>query len=172
MWNQIDPSRRSKLLCALILPALGACSVQVPDQRVGIPSSSAAGFESVYKTTESHLRRTLREAITDSIRWDAVWDSLGGREQPMKALPEVDFAHNMLLAAAGPSLGSEDSVLISRVSPRGSGLEVEVTSYRNCYPPQIAVIPAHVVLVRRTKGPVNFVEDTTLGPECVPSLER
>jgi len=169
MRNDKDPIRTSKLLCALILPALFACGRQVSDQGVGTPPSSSAGFESVYKTTESHLRRTLRETVTDSIRWEAVWDSLGGGEQPRKALPKVDFAHDMLLAAAGPSLGSEDSVVIRRVSPRGSGLEVEVTSYRNCYPPQISVVPAHVVLVRRTEGPVKFVEDTILGPECVPS---
>lgn len=152
----------------LLLSVLACHGTRAPAGNLEQPAGLQAGLATVYKAPESYFRRTVREAILDSARWYAVWDSLGGREQPSKPLPHVDFRRNMLLTAAGPPFGSEDSVIIRSASPSGGGMRVAVTSYLHCYPPNVRTVPVHVVLVQRASGTVRFVNDSVRGPNCVP----
>jgi hypothetical protein len=143
--------------------AVFSCAKAQPGQ-----GPSNGNLLTVYKAPESRFDRTVREVVTDSGTWRALWDSISGFGGP-HPLPVVDFQAAILLVAAGPRVGAGDSVLITDVHSEGSGLKARVITYRHCLPPDVSPVPVHVVQVPPVGGQVRFDEDTASGPMCLPS---
>jgi hypothetical protein len=101
---------------------------------------------------------TVREVIRDQAAWTALWTKLREGSALPEAAPEVDFAKDMVIAAAMPTQGCVSKVTIRAVSREGDGLVVDVLEA----PPApncvcfVSERPIHVVRVPKAGGEARF----------------
>jgi hypothetical protein len=72
------------------------------------PSSTTEGVQpqnvdavEVYKAGESGFHDSVRELVTDSIRWKAIWEEAGAPMLGNPMVPAIDFSRYSVLVALG-----------------------------------------------------------------------
>lgn len=147
-----------------------------------ITSGPETDIVTIYRSPdENRFQRIVREVVADSVRWQAIWDSLGAARSSGAATtaPQIDYKHYIAVVAIGPGVtagdsmkvpgvGAGDSVRVIRVAAKAEQWVVEVTTYEQCFPLNVLTMPAHIVRVRRPPARVEFVERVVRGPACIP----
>jgi hypothetical protein len=123
---------------------------------------TTVAFTTVEAATQSSITATRTAVVRDTSAWQALWDEHKRGVTPTPALPSVDFAQDMVIAAF---LGQRPNlcygVTIESIRARDGRLTVD---YRESVPAPGAPcgaalsFPAHLVRVKRSDAPVDFVK--------------
>jgi len=117
---------------------------------------------------QSAIRERQRRVITTATEWGAFWAELHGLVEPKPAAPAIDFASQMVVAAAmgqrntgGYSIAIEgvfaaNGKLLVRVEERSPGSSCMVT--------QALTAPVTAAVVARSDAAVEFVERAITTP--------
>lgn len=118
-----------------------------------------------FTTVEPHVRTAIHEqrnvVVRDEAAWASLWAEHAGSEH---ALPKVDFKEQMVIGVfRGPKPSTCHGGGIANVSFQDGKLQVGVVD--SVPGPGIAcgmmiVYPAHLVTVKRSEAPVEFVTET------------
>lgn len=161
-------------VAAMFLVTLTACeatravstATPIPPDAIALtaPESRAAAFDSAVKRFRfySGLGSRERLVIRGASDWNAMWSTLASGSSPTPAVPEVDFATEMVILA---SMGSRStggySIEIPGVFEHAGDVFVsvrETSSGRNCFVTQAFTQPVALVLVPSRSGRVVFSE--------------
>jgi hypothetical protein len=158
-------SSRHSLSLSLFLLALIATSCS-PGPNPGSQASPIDATE-VYKAGQSGFEGVGRELVSDSLRWEAIWE---GKDAPMRGvpLPPIDFTRYSVLVAAGPPMNVGDSVEIDSVRIHGDRITARVTHYARCLPVQLITVPVDMVRVPRGPRRLKVVEREVRALTCDP----
>ena len=127
------------------------------------PVDAALSFETIVKASYSGFSGPRRTAVRSDGEWVRVWQTLYAGQNPVPALPEVDFGREtVLLAAAGTRENGCFSIDITRARLTGSGsIELEVTETvpgPTCACTLALTQPVHLVRIARVSATETFVE--------------
>jgi hypothetical protein len=150
----------------LAVTLLTACSVAGGEPHAPDLSSDRGAradtipFTTVASSRLSHVLTPKKVVIRDRAAWEALWAEHTAGSEPAPAMPEVDFARQMLIAVfAGRSGNSCDSLGIGAVSADGGRIVVDVDERRpgaNVMCALVAINPMQVVAVERSGQDVAF----------------
>jgi protease stability complex PrcB-like protein len=111
--------------------------------------------------SSSELRRRTTVVIRGERHWRRTWRSLTAGIRPRPDRPRVAFSRHMLLATVQgrqPSGGHATTITVVRDTGRALIAEVDdVSPGANCVTTGVETAPYHVVRVRRTADPVEFI---------------
>lgn len=99
-------------------------------------------------------------AIRDSAAWVAAWTTLHANQQPIPALPVIDFSKEMVVVVAlGTRSNGGFSVAVARASEQAGKVTVVATETApgpTCAVPEVITAPADVAKLPRREGDVTF----------------
>lgn len=158
--TRVGPLPSLAMLC--FLGAI-SCSSSSPPQEA---RPATGEITVVYSAWTSRFERNIRELVSDSSRWRAVWDSTGAVYSPGSTIPQVDFSRYNILVAVGPPSGDGDSIGVDSVSLTSETINARVTAYRACSPVNVSQMPVYMVRVPGGRHLLKIVERELLGPDC------
>lgn len=119
------------------------------------------GADSVAFALYSGVNTPENLVIRDATAWGALWQGIHATTDPVPPLPDVDFSHEMIVAAA---LGTRNSggynVLLTQASEDSGGVQVQVVETKpgaDCATTQALTQPIDLGRMERRDGPVRFV---------------
>lgn len=163
-------SRAAFLALASAFLLAAACSAGPAPQSSGPPSDRPAGgaspatvpFETlVQAAVPGQAGKERREVARDAAAWRQLWAELREGSHLPAEPPAVDFAREMVIAAAMETQGCVAKVTIRSVTQDGDGLVVDLLEA----PPApncrciVAARPVHVVKLPKQDGPVRFTAE-------------
>lgn len=172
--------KHKTFLIVIVLAALSSVvfSQVLHQRRRGIsgettpPIAKELTFETIVEGRTGPYPTGTREnaVITTKTDWKNLWDTLYGRFEPKPSLPEVDFAHHMVVAVLRtfPGEPGHDAEVVSVVEHR-STVEVFVKERLpglRC--PSLPVIThlAHIVKTKKTRKAPTFQIEQVEEPSC------
>jgi hypothetical protein len=150
------------ILAAALSTGCSATPSDVPEgaRRVSFQPLPADQSEHIF----SGIDTTERLVIRDDATWAAVWQRAVGTSEPLAPLPEVDFATELVLAAAmGTRNTTGYSVVIEAVDTMDGDAWVSVTERSpgtGCVTGDALTAPVRFVAVPRYDGETTFIERT------------
>jgi hypothetical protein len=108
-------------------------------------------FQTILAGSHSLADTAYVELVTNGREWENVWLIAKGKEQPLPAIPTVNFSHQYVIAAfMGERNSSGYRIEISSVQKRGNILDVHVKKYET--PGMLPVMTNPFCLVRLPRG--------------------
>jgi hypothetical protein len=169
--------RTGLLLVTLLATACARESVGTPEaQRLAAESAAMSALtverlraEPYSFAYSSGLEDSARLVVRDREAWEALWRRIHQRQSPLPPTPAVDFARQMVVAAAlGTRPSGGYSIFVDSARGAGDGAVVVVRSVSpgaRCGVTGALTEPVDVALVPRREGAVTFEERSAVH-EC------
>ncbi len=149
------------IITALAVP-LSACLINES-------SAADAALSMLDQGDSSGINSQRFEVIRDAASLDALWREHTAVMDPPPALPQIDFEHDMVIAAFMGQRGTGGyTVQISKLNPEGSALSAQITFTRpgaDCLVTQAITQPYHIVVTPRQEHVISF-QVATITHDC------
>jgi hypothetical protein len=120
----------------------------------------------VYTDDGPAFRDSLRLVVRDMNSWNEVWNQATSTQAAPVPLPAIDFGREMIVVVAAGRMTPGDVIRVDSVGTQGSGLVVVVRTIAECRAFSAEAYPLEIVRVRRSDGPVSFIERRDRAGEC------
>jgi hypothetical protein len=149
-------------LTAILAGALFTACGSSPAAVETVETPTAVHLTVIAAAQQSDVQEARRLVIRDRETWARIWAELQGPQTTPVALPEADFARELVLVAAlGRKPTSGYSVEFGTIRTDGDALEVQVKKEApglKCGTAQVLTSPYAVAKTARTDDPVKFIE--------------
>lgn len=145
--------------CTAVLAT--ACRKAPRDAMAPVPAAHR-----VYTDDGPAFRDSLRLVVRDVNSWSEVWNQATSTQAAPVPLPTIDFGREMIIVVAAGRMSPGDVIRIDSVGTSGGRLVVVVRTIAECRPFSAEAYPLEIVRVRRSDGPVSFIERRDRAGEC------